>query len=138
MINITWDEKYSIGHARIDHEHQVFVDLIINVSRADDQQSSKDRVMRLLTELRKYAEFHFCSEENIMLDHDFPEYETHRQEHVRLLCDLDRRVHDYRLDVAALSDLVDFLFQWFALHTTCSDKRLAHHIEFTRAPCSAS
>lgn len=138
MINIKWDEKYSVGHARIDHEHQVFVDLIINVSRAEDQHSSKDRVMRLLIELRKYAEFHFYSEENIMLDHDFPEYDAHRQEHVRLLCELERRFHDYRLDAATLNELVDFLFQWFALHTTCSDKKLAHHIASTGAPIFAS
>ena len=106
----------------------MFVDLIVNVSRADELQSSKERVMRLLNEIRKYADFHFYSEENIMLDHDFPEYETHRQEHVRLLCELDRRFHDYRLDASTLNELVDFLFQWFALHTTCSDKKLAHHI----------
>lgn len=128
MIDMRWDNKYCVGHERIDHEHRVFLDLIVNVSHAEEQRSTKERIQRLLTELRKYAEFHFYSEENIMLDHGFPEYEAHRCEHAVLVAELERRAHDYLRDEIPLDDLVEFLFRWFALHTTGSDKRLARHL----------
>ncbi|EXJ16705.1 bacteriohemerythrin [Imhoffiella purpurea] len=129
MIDIQWDDKFSVGHARIDHEHQVFLDLIRNVSLADDQKAPRERILRLLTEIRKYADFHFYSEENIMIDHAYPDYEAHKREHAMLVSSLDNRIHQYRLEEDDdLGSMVEFLFQWFALHTTGSDKKLVSHI----------
>jgi hemerythrin len=86
-------------------------------------------VLRLLTEVRKYAEFHFYSEENIMLDAEYPEYAKHKEEHEVLLANLDYHFHQYRLGASNLDEVVDFMFNWFALHTTGSDKKLAGYIE---------
>ena len=55
MMDIKWDDKYLVGHPRIDHEHQVFVDLIRAVSMAADGQTGKDKASRLLMEVKKYA-----------------------------------------------------------------------------------
>jgi hemerythrin len=128
MINIKWDKKYSVGHERIDHEHQVFLDLIRNVSLAEEKKFDKDRGVRLLREVLKYAEFHFYSEENIMLDHGYPDYEGHKQEHTMLLAQLDDKIHGYSIDSVDLSELVDYMFTWFALHTTNTDKKMALYI----------
>ena len=130
MIDIKWDQKFSVGHERIDHEHQVFLDLIRNVSRFVErpEDGRRDRVLRLLQEIRKYADFHFYSEENLMLDCAYPDYAEHREQHAQLLSSLDDRIHDFRADRVTLSDLVEFLFQWFALHTTTVDKRLAKYL----------
>jgi len=129
MIEIQWDDKFAVGHERIDHEHQVFLDLIRNVSLADEQQAPRERILRLLTEIRKYADFHFYSEENIMLDHAYPDYEAHKREHAMLVSLLDNRIHQYRLEEIDLGCMVEFLFQWFALHTTGSDKKLASYFQ---------
>ncbi|EGV31147.1 hemerythrin-like metal-binding protein [Thiorhodococcus drewsii AZ1] len=129
MIDIEWDNKFSVGHERIDHEHQVFLDLIKNVSLCDDEHMPRERVFRLLTEIGKYADFHFYSEENIMLDTGYPDYEAHKREHSMLLCKLYDYIHRYRVEDIDLDSMVEFLFEWFALHTTGSDKRLVKHIQ---------
>ncbi|MFD2113278.1 bacteriohemerythrin [Thiorhodococcus fuscus] len=129
MIDIEWDNKFSVGHERIDHEHQVFLDLIKNVSLCDDENMPRERVFRLLTEIGKYADFHFYSEENIMLDADYPDYEAHKCEHSMLLCKLYDYIHRYRVEDIDLGSMVEFLFEWFALHTTGSDKRLVNYIQ---------
>ncbi len=128
MIDIQWDQKFSIGHERIDNEHRVFLDLIRNASLAAEENASEERVQRLLTEVRKYAEFHFCSEENLMLDTAYPGYEEHKAQHERLLLQLEDCLHDYRNEKLNLNEIVDFMFNWFALHTTGSDKKLVSHI----------
>ncbi|MBK1650364.1 hemerythrin [Rhabdochromatium marinum] len=120
--------KFSIGHDRIDHEHQVFLDLMINVSRANEDGSSQERVLRLLEEVKKYAEFHFFSEENVMIDAKYPEYDAHHKEHRILIAALDSKVYDYCAGQLDLDALVEFLFEWFALHTTGSDKRIAQYL----------
>jgi hemerythrin len=129
MIKILWDTKFSVGHERIDHEHQVFLNLIRNISLMDDQDSSQhDRIFRTLKEIHKYAEFHFLSEENIMLDVSYPEYEIHKKEHEHLLAQLSDQIYAFTHEESRLESLVEFLFEWFAMHTTDIDKRLARYI----------
>lgn len=128
MMDIKWDDKYLVGHPRIDHEHQVFVDLIRSVSIAADTHPAKDKVLRLLTEVKKYAEFHFVSEENIMIDASFPELEPHQREHNHLLAKLDDELHRFRHDQIALDHITNFMFEWFALHTTKMDLRLTRFL----------
>lgn len=128
MMDIQWDDKYLVGHPRIDHEHQVFVDLIRAVSMAADTRPTKDKAGRLLMEVKKYAEFHFVSEENIMIDANFPELESHKREHTHLLAKLEDELHRFRHDEIELSHISNFMFEWFAMHTTKMDLRLARFL----------
>lgn len=128
MIDIKWDHKFEVGHERIDHEHQVFVDLIRSVSLEGERHCPKDKGMRILHEVQKYAEFHFVSEENIMLDVGYPDYPAHHEEHQGLLRRLDEEAHRYYCDEIGLDGLANFMFEWFALHTTAADRRLTQYI----------
>lgn len=128
MIDIKWDEKFAVGHERIDQEHQIFLGLIKSVSSAADQGATKERILRILVEIKKYADFHFYSEENLMIDSGSPEYDEHKKEHQFLLARFDGLIHDYKTGASDLNELVEFIFQWFALHTTGIDKRLAMYI----------
>lgn len=123
MIDIKWDSKFEVGHPRIDAEHRAFIDLIRAVSVEADRNCPKEKAMRLLLEVRKYAEFHFVSDENIMLDVGYPHYEEHRDEHAWLLRRLEHEVNLYYTDSAPLAELAHFMFDWFAMHTTVADKR---------------
>lgn len=128
MIDICWDEKFEIGHSRIDHEHQVFVDLIRTVSQEARGDCPKERISRLLMEVKKYAEFHFISEENIMIDAAYPEYEPHKREHDMLLAQLDNEFYRYRSGETELDSVAGFMFRWFALHTTQEDLKIAQYL----------
>jgi len=128
MIDIKWDTKFAVGHERIDQEHQIFLGLIKSVSSAADDNVPKEKVLRILMEIKKYADFHFCSEENLMIDTASPEYDEHKKEHRELLARLDGQIYDYREGSSNLNELIEFIFLWFALHTTGIDKRLATHI----------
>ncbi|MFY7867291.1 bacteriohemerythrin [Roseateles sp.] len=136
MIDIHWDSRYEIGHPRIDHEHQVFVDLIRAVSREALHPVAPERASRLLQEVKKYAEFHFVSEENIMMDADYPDTESHREQHAQLLFQLDERLHRVRLGSLDLQAVAEFMFHWFALHTTQEDKKIADFLATRPAPSS--
>lgn len=127
-IDIQWDKRFEVGHLRIDHEHQVFLDLIRNASQAAETGEPKDWCMRLLNEVKKYADFHFFSEENIMLKVGFPDYPEHQAKHVELLTLLEDRIHAYAKDQIDLEAVVVFMFDWFALHTTKMDKKIGKYI----------
>lgn len=129
MIDIQWDRKFEIGHERIDHEHRVFLDLIRNASLELDRHSPQEKILRLLQEVRKYAEFHFYSEENIMIDCAYPDYQNHKQEHDMLLSRLNDEFYSYKTGAVELEHVVNFMFEWFALHTTRRDLQLVNFIK---------
>jgi len=43
MIDIAWGPQYAVGNEMIDHQHQVFVDLIRSSSDAIDRRRSRIR-----------------------------------------------------------------------------------------------
>lgn len=126
-INLEWDEKFSVGHERIDFEHRIFLGLIRELSLQVEKGTPAERIRRTLREVYKYADFHFLSEENIMADVDFPQFAEHQHHHQRLLAEL--RDASIRCGDGEYADeIVEFLFQWFALHTTQEDRRIAEHM----------
>lgn len=128
MIEVEWNPKFEVGHERIDFEHKIFLNLIRDASRLPERGVSRERIEMHLDEIRQYAAFHFTSEENIMFDVAYPEIEQHKKEHQILLALFDSRVYEYRSQMIELDDVVAFLFEWFALHTTQVDTRLAEYI----------
>ncbi|MCU7930349.1 MAG: hemerythrin domain-containing protein [Candidatus Thiodiazotropha sp. (ex Codakia rugifera)] len=128
MIQVQWSRKFEVGHERIDSEHKIFLGLIRDVSLAPQQGMQKERILRHLNEVNKYAVFHFTSEENIMFDVTYPDRERHIKEHELLLALLTDKTHQYRSEEIALDDIVSYLFEWFALHTTQIDTKLSRYI----------
>lgn len=128
MLEIQWDAKFELGHERIDFEHQIFFGLIKEVDRRVEEDAEPGRIARLLLEIYKYADFHFYSEENLMLDKGYPDYENHHRIHKRLLSELNDRIHAVNAGLEEPSEIYHFLFEWFALHTSQEDKRIVHYL----------
>lgn len=131
-ISLAWDSKFEIGNERIDSEHRIFLGLIRQLSIEPDRTSFGSRFERTLREVLKYAEFHFVSEENIMIDAGYPQLDEHRRSHAMLLAELADKIHIFRAGRETPDAIVSFLFQWFAMHTSREDRRIA---EFIRKSC---
>lgn len=126
---LKWDHKYELGHERIDAEHRIFLGLVIDFHDAIEQKKSKEKLIRILREIGKYAEFHFVSEENIMADYGYPEQTEHAQLHDILLSDVRDKYSRFMLDEISADEVFDFLFSWFAIHTSTEDKKLVGHLQ---------
>lgn len=129
VIDILWRKHFAVGHPDVDRSHQVLLDLIRNISLTSERQEPKAWCLRLLRELRKYADFHFFSEENLMLKSGYPDYLEHQRVHTELLTSLDERIEAYAIDQINLEAVVVFLFDWFVMHTTKEDKKLGKFLD---------
>jgi len=127
-MKIRWNDDFSVGNEKIDNEHKTFVALVGQLSDAIETQRDLATIKRMLTELELYARFHFFSEETLMLDNDFPGYEAHRRQHVKLLADFGVRARKFAEDPSTGNDLILFLFGWFAEHTTEKDLELSRFL----------
>lgn len=125
---LKWDQKYELGNEKIDLEHRLFLGLIVDFHDAATQGASKDKLIRILNEICKYGEFHFVSEENIMTDYHYPEQKHHAQLHRTLLAGVNDKFSQFELGSIGSDEVFEFLFEWFAFHTSTEDKKLVGYI----------
>jgi len=123
--NLDWKARYEVGHRRIDLEHRAFLDIIQTVDAEVRGNGDRNRILRLLNELRAYAHFHFISEENIMADYAYPDRFHHAELHRHLLEQLHICVLGFEVGQEPAEDLLDFLVDWFVNHTTTEDVKIA-------------
>jgi len=127
MHDIEWKKQYEVNNSDIDSEHRIFVHIINKIKTGFENGISAKSLDRLVEELLKYADFHFCSEENIMLEVDYPGFEHHKKEHSDLLMQLRNMVFSYN-NSTVMDELLKFLVDWFVKHTIQEDKKLAQFL----------
>ncbi len=117
-----WKDKYLIKVDEVDFQHQYFLSEInkINIFYTEGYRNVK--ISDILQEIINYAVFHFKSEENLMIEHEYPGLELHKKEHEDLYNKL--LVHSVNIDGQEenLEDLYEFLVDWFVEHTTKEDQ----------------
>lgn len=127
-MEIIWKKEYEIGNFEIDSQHHVFVKTIQKIHMAVGNDRSDKHIERLVSEVHKYAEYHFCSEENIMHEIDYPDIEDHKKEHQDLIEELSNLVWQFDFQQRDTSSLIEFLVKWFKNHTIIYDKKLSKYI----------
>jgi hemerythrin len=122
---ILWKPEYETGVEEIDLQHHYFVDLINRLSRLLSKTEDKAYQARLLSELTKYAQFHFVSEENIMYSIGYDGLEVHKNLHFDLLNTLNAKIGLFQQDMAEADEVVGFLKEWFVMHTIGEDMKIS-------------
>ncbi len=125
---LIWKKEYEVGDYEVDAEHQIFLKIIQKIDNAFTEVSDNAYILRLLNELFKYAVFHFASEENRMLYFKYTDYETHKQEHEKLLVGLNNEIGILDIKFIDQEKLIKFLFNWFIEHTTSSDIKFGNYL----------
>ncbi len=125
---LIWSKKYEIGDFEIDAQHKIFLKIIKKIHDTYNITNDKEYVIRLVKELYKYVDFHFVSEENFMIQYKYPEYESHKKEHEKLLYKLTDIASSFQTEFIDFNELMNFLLDWFKNHTSGLNKELGVHL----------
>jgi len=127
-----WNDNFVTGIATIDEQHQELVRLINLLASHVAYQSGTPEIEAVFEQLKKYADYHFRTEEAIWQKYlkgdDW--FEEHQQVHEGFLGDvlgIKEKDSEQPLDVV-LEDILSFLTHWLAFHILDSDKRMANVI----------
>ena len=126
MNPFMWDEANTFGHAEIDADHRALVRITEELHDHIEDGTAEDGLGGLLARLKSYSNFHFETEENLMRQSRYPDYEEHRREHerfVKTLAQLSKRTTEIA------DDLMVFLHMWVDQHTCNSDRRMMEHVK---------
>ncbi len=135
-------DAYKTGIELVDEEHRRLFEIIKETNDLIHEEllhDKYDEIVRLLTELRNYTEFHFHDEEVLMERIQYPGLAAQKRAHSAFveklvdidLSDLDEMDNDQQ---TYLNDLVQFLLTWLSNHILGSDKKIGaymreNHIE---------
>jgi len=125
---IHWDKSLETGQPLIDAEHRILVMLFRKLDIAIKTKQSESVLKRIVSEVRKLADFHFCSEENIMLEVGYPGFEAHCKLHTDLMVELNAKIGRIVSHREFPDDLLDFMNQWLIEHIANHDQQLVTFI----------
>lgn len=85
MATFEWREEYNINVAIIDAQHRRLAELVAGIHQAQAEDRPDGHVDGKLTDLIRFTRLHFATEEQLMIEHDYPDYEAHRQAHQHVI-----------------------------------------------------
>ena len=108
----------------VDLQHRYFLDLINRIRKNFNETNDVAYKGKLIIELKKYADFHFTSEENIATSCNLPGVSNHHQRHSEILEEFNHRAEDLNKGLTTVDEFLGFLTDWFVGHTIYEDQKL--------------
>ena len=126
MLDIIWDQTYSVNIAEIDRQHQKFTAMLDMLFEAIENGRSKGMLFQILKELVAYAGYHFDTEEQLMIKYQYPNLGEHHKEHEAFRVKVLEFQRSFREGKETLTgDVIKFMTHWLADHVTHMDKKYA-------------
>jgi hemerythrin-like metal-binding protein len=126
---ITWSDRYSVGIARMDAQHQRMVELINELRAAMLEGDGSLVVGKILDGLMEYTVTHFAAEEALMQEAAYPDYAQHKAEHGRLTEQVKLlKKKAPTANVMLPLELAAFLRRWLIGHIVDMDKKYSAHL----------
>ena len=129
--HLTWNEsRHSVGIALIDSQHREIIERVNQIADSVAKRNHSEVVQEILGELILFTHEHFALEERFMVEHGFPDMESHVEEHRRLLQQLNNLIkEDLRTPRRNKAALVSaFLTDWAEQHILQTDKELGEFL----------
>jgi hemerythrin len=90
-------------------------------------------VQKLLGELIRYMKYHFNSEELLMQVYQYPKYIEQRNQHDKLLIELESKYAEIESGEGNLVQLLFMMMKWFIDHDIEFDKEFSKFVTKIRA-----
>jgi len=128
---ITWDSRFSVGHAHIDAQHQELLEHYNRFTEACSRGKGRDEILRLFGFLDTYVREHFAAEEGLMALHGYPHEGSHRQKHAELTRSLQHMKNQLRGEQTPITVVIEAgqtLVKWVLEHIGKEDVALGKHL----------
>jgi hemerythrin-like metal-binding protein len=121
---VIWDESLSVGIKKIDKQHQELVKIINCLVENEDASGHSEPIAHVLDRMTQYAVYHFETEEALMLQYNYPEYESHRDDHTQFKMKTAKFCLDALQGKETLPDeLLSYLRNWLTHHILKADMK---------------
>jgi len=122
MEPIVWTEEYSVGVEKIDEQHKKLIAMINRLIARPEVTTRSETISYLLTDMTRYAQEHFATEEALLRKYNYPLLEEHIAQHR----EFRKKTVDFctatMLGASKVPEtLLDYLHDWLLEHLLNSD-----------------
>ena len=126
---IQWKEEFALGNALIDTQHRMLMMLCRKLDIAIKTGQPHRTIQRVMLEVKKFTEFHFISEQNLMHEIGYPHVERHSRVHTELLIEIQVQLSRIHHNVEFPEDVLYALNEWFSAHVMNEDLPIAQYVK---------
>lgn len=131
MEQFVWKEEYSVGNQHMDSHHKKLIRLIEEIGhiiRQDDDTMIYSTV-KIISELKVYAIFHFTEEEHLMEAASYPDLAFHKEQHKAFIKKIESLKSDYLNNIELINnDIFHFLKNWLSHHILELDQKYVEYL----------
>ena len=129
MAQIEWTQEFSIGNATIDQEHELLIAQINRLCEELNLPMDSSTIESMLADIQTDISTHFAVEELLMQEANYAEFEDHKQDHERLLDQIQDMIFHFAEDPDSGRELLaNRLSDWFSQHFKGFDARLHNQL----------
>jgi len=128
-MQIAWKKELEIGNEMIDTQHRMLVLLLKKLDLAITSRMGEKVVMGVLLEVKKFTEFHFLSEENLMAELRYPGLADHERIHSELLGQMNVFIAKINRKQETPEDILPQIVSWVANHVVSEDLKIAEYVK---------
>ena len=128
---IEWNACLIHGVKLIDNQHEKLVNLTNNlyIACCEGKETADQCFIETARETVKYVNYHFSTEEQMMLFLMYPHYQTHKKEHEKFIREILCQTQMFTEHKALVPNrFVQFLKDWVLSHIAVCDKALAEFV----------
>ena len=121
---VVWNESFSVGIRKIDKQHQELINIMNLLVENEDASGHSETIASVLDRMTRYAHFHFETEEALMLEYEYPEYESHQDDHTQFKMKTAQFCLDALHRKETLPDeVISYLRHWLTHHILRTDMK---------------
>ncbi len=83
MEKIIWNKKFNTGIKELDEQHKQIIKVINTLIEKQNTKVDSEIISDILTKLIEYARNHFKKEEQYMIEFNYSEYLSHKEQHLQ-------------------------------------------------------
>ena len=128
--SVFWDDAYSVDFELIDNQHKELVRMTNALFEGCKAGGAAKDVafMAVIRNAVEYAQTHFFTEEKYMKQGNFPELDSHVQEHKTFVTAVKNAVQEFERNESDPLVLARFLKEWLLNHIAKSDKEFGPYL----------
>jgi hemerythrin len=126
-MGIGWRDSLAIGVEAIDNQHKELLlrfDRLLNACHAGQGIEELKKLQEFLGE---YVHTHFSDEEALQRQHRYPDYETHRTEHIYFIDQIKKLKSETQEEGVSTHHVIEtnhMLLKWLLNHISKVDTKL--------------
>ena len=131
-MKYVFDSSLETGHSMIDAQHKHFIEAVNDFYSACMSGKGADEINRTMNFLESYTTDHFEMEENLQIEHNFPDYNRHKMSHEsfkKIVRELRMKLDEQGPTQKIVIEITGKITDWLIGHIATQDKKIAEYIK---------